>query len=186
MNFLLFSIFLPGTHVLLATTERCRSCASLWDGFHWRSRSLANIQLNNVIHIYIISLLFCLDCRISSKTFSCFSFFCVLMQVACFGPNIYSAFLKAMLSTGFKLPQKGILIGIQVRLQLLCFYFFLFLFHLGALLQDIKCVPFNKVDKCFRLSGSCRSNYSHWPINYDQLWQSGNDPVRLQYMLWKW
>uniref|UniRef100_A0A8B9KKM4 carbamoyl-phosphate synthase (ammonia) n=1 Tax=Astyanax mexicanus TaxID=7994 RepID=A0A8B9KKM4_ASTMX len=36
-------------------------------------------------------------------------------EVACFGPNIYSAFLKAMLSTGFKLPQKGILIGIQVR-----------------------------------------------------------------------
>ncbi|XP_058643579.1 carbamoyl-phosphate synthase [ammonia], mitochondrial isoform X2 [Onychostoma macrolepis] len=34
-------------------------------------------------------------------------------EVACFGPNIYSAFLKAMLSTGFRLPQKGILIGIQ-------------------------------------------------------------------------
>ncbi|XP_076858406.1 carbamoyl-phosphate synthase [ammonia], mitochondrial [Brachyhypopomus gauderio] len=34
-------------------------------------------------------------------------------EVACFGPTIYSAFLKAMLSTGFKLPQKGILIGIQ-------------------------------------------------------------------------
>lgn len=34
-------------------------------------------------------------------------------EVACFGPDIYSAFLKAMLSTGFKLPQKGILIGIQ-------------------------------------------------------------------------
>ncbi|XP_026768709.3 carbamoyl-phosphate synthase [ammonia], mitochondrial [Pangasianodon hypophthalmus] len=34
-------------------------------------------------------------------------------EVACFGPNIYSAFLKAMLSTGFKLPQRGILIGIQ-------------------------------------------------------------------------
>uniref|UniRef100_A0A7N8Y7W3 carbamoyl-phosphate synthase (ammonia) n=1 Tax=Mastacembelus armatus TaxID=205130 RepID=A0A7N8Y7W3_9TELE len=34
-------------------------------------------------------------------------------EVACFGANIYSAFLKAMLSTGFKLPQKGILIGIQ-------------------------------------------------------------------------
>uniref|UniRef100_A0A8C5HYW5 Carbamoyl-phosphate synthase [ammonia], mitochondrial n=1 Tax=Gouania willdenowi TaxID=441366 RepID=A0A8C5HYW5_GOUWI len=34
-------------------------------------------------------------------------------EVACFGPSIYSAFLKAMLSTGFKLPQKGILIGIQ-------------------------------------------------------------------------
>lgn len=40
---------------------------------------------------------------------------CVLFQVACFGQNIYSAFLKAMLSTGFKLPQNGILIGIQVR-----------------------------------------------------------------------
>lgn len=39
----------------------------------------------------------------------------VLLQVACFGQNIYSAFLKAMLSTGFKLPQNGILIGIQVR-----------------------------------------------------------------------
>lgn len=100
-----------------------------------------------------------------------FLLFCVLMQVACFGPNIYSAFLKAMLSTGFKLPQKGILIGIQVRLQLLCFYFFLF--PLGAPLQDIKCV-----DKCFRLSGSCRSNYSHWPINYDQLWQSGEWPSK--------
>lgn len=36
------------------------------------------------------------------------------MQVACFGPDIYSAFLKAMLSTGFRLPQRGILIGIQV------------------------------------------------------------------------
>lgn len=34
-------------------------------------------------------------------------------EVACFGDNIYSAFLKAMLSTGFKQPQKGILIGIQ-------------------------------------------------------------------------
>ncbi|KAK3543883.1 hypothetical protein QTP70_030155, partial [Hemibagrus guttatus] len=34
-------------------------------------------------------------------------------EVACFGPNIYSAFLKAMLSTGFKLPERGILIGIQ-------------------------------------------------------------------------
>ncbi|XP_075036384.1 carbamoyl-phosphate synthase [ammonia], mitochondrial [Mixophyes fleayi] len=34
-------------------------------------------------------------------------------EVACYGQNIYSAFLKAMISTGFKLPQKGILIGIQ-------------------------------------------------------------------------
>uniref|UniRef100_A0A8D2LW28 Carbamoyl phosphate synthase arginine-specific large chain n=1 Tax=Varanus komodoensis TaxID=61221 RepID=A0A8D2LW28_VARKO len=34
-------------------------------------------------------------------------------EVACFGENIQSAFLKAMLSTGFKLPQKGILLGIE-------------------------------------------------------------------------
>ncbi|XP_042302928.1 carbamoyl-phosphate synthase [ammonia], mitochondrial isoform X1 [Sceloporus undulatus] len=34
-------------------------------------------------------------------------------EVACFGENIHSAFLKAMLSTGFKLPQKGILLGVQ-------------------------------------------------------------------------
>ncbi|CAI5761707.1 carbamoyl-phosphate synthase ammonia, mitochondrial [Podarcis lilfordi] len=34
-------------------------------------------------------------------------------EVACFGENIHSAFLKAMLSAGFKLPQKGILLGIQ-------------------------------------------------------------------------
>uniref|UniRef100_A0A671T8W3 Carbamoyl-phosphate synthase [ammonia], mitochondrial n=1 Tax=Sinocyclocheilus anshuiensis TaxID=1608454 RepID=A0A671T8W3_9TELE len=44
-------------------------------------------------------------------------------EVACFGPNIYSAFLKAMLSTGFKLPQKEILIGIQVREKLFFFFF---------------------------------------------------------------
>uniref|UniRef100_A0ABM5FAK9 carbamoyl-phosphate synthase (ammonia) n=1 Tax=Pogona vitticeps TaxID=103695 RepID=A0ABM5FAK9_9SAUR len=34
-------------------------------------------------------------------------------EVACFGENVHSAFLKAMLSAGFKLPQKGILLGIQ-------------------------------------------------------------------------
>ncbi|XP_067320041.1 carbamoyl-phosphate synthase [ammonia], mitochondrial [Anolis sagrei] len=34
-------------------------------------------------------------------------------EVACFGENVHSAFLKAMLSTGFKLPQKGILLGIE-------------------------------------------------------------------------
>uniref|UniRef100_A0A8D0E6U4 Carbamoyl phosphate synthase arginine-specific large chain n=1 Tax=Salvator merianae TaxID=96440 RepID=A0A8D0E6U4_SALMN len=34
-------------------------------------------------------------------------------EVACFGESIHSAFLKAMVSAGFKLPQKGILLGIQ-------------------------------------------------------------------------
>ncbi|XP_019512404.1 PREDICTED: carbamoyl-phosphate synthase [ammonia], mitochondrial [Hipposideros armiger] len=41
-------------------------------------------------------------------------------EVACFGEGIHSAFLKAMLSTGFKIPQKGILIGIQVGGVWLC------------------------------------------------------------------
>lgn len=36
-------------------------------------------------------------------------------QVACFGSTANSAFLKALMSTGFRLPKKGILIGIQVR-----------------------------------------------------------------------
>ncbi|EGV91942.1 Carbamoyl-phosphate synthase [ammonia], mitochondrial [Cricetulus griseus] len=38
----------------------------------------------------------------------------VAIKVACFGEGIHTAFLKAMLSTGFKIPQKGILIGIQL------------------------------------------------------------------------
>merc|ERR1719498_734952 len=33
-------------------------------------------------------------------------------EVACFGQNHYEAFLKAMLSTGFKLPDKNILVSI--------------------------------------------------------------------------
>lgn len=40
--------------------------------------------------------------------------------MACFGEGIHTAFLKAMLSTGFKIPQKGILIGIQVSGVGLC------------------------------------------------------------------
>ncbi|KAK9410921.1 carbamoyl-phosphate synthase [Crotalus adamanteus] len=35
-------------------------------------------------------------------------------EVAGFGENVHSAFLKAMLSAGFKLPRKGILLGIQL------------------------------------------------------------------------
>ena len=47
-------------------------------------------------------------------------FFISSKQVACFGEGIHTAFLKAMLSTGFKIPQKGILIGIQVGSVWLC------------------------------------------------------------------
>ena len=32
-------------------------------------------------------------------------------EVACFGENVHEAFLKAMLSTGFKLPKKSILLS---------------------------------------------------------------------------
>ncbi|CAH1789870.1 unnamed protein product [Owenia fusiformis] len=40
-------------------------------------------------------------------------------EVACFGTNVYTAFLKAMMSTGFKLPKPNgnILIGIQASFQ---------------------------------------------------------------------
>ena len=38
-------------------------------------------------------------------------------EVACFGANKEEAFLKAMLSTGFKLPTKSILISVQATLQ---------------------------------------------------------------------
>ncbi|XP_069716660.1 carbamoyl-phosphate synthase [ammonia], mitochondrial [Phaenicophaeus curvirostris] len=34
-------------------------------------------------------------------------------EVACFGEDVYSAFRKAMLATGFTFPKEGILIGIQ-------------------------------------------------------------------------
>ncbi|KAM8807030.1 carbamoyl-phosphate synthase [ammonia], mitochondrial [Eudromia elegans] len=34
-------------------------------------------------------------------------------EVACFGEDVYSAFQKAMLATGFTFPKKGILLGIQ-------------------------------------------------------------------------
>ncbi|XP_037254747.1 carbamoyl-phosphate synthase [ammonia], mitochondrial [Falco rusticolus] len=34
-------------------------------------------------------------------------------EVACFGEDVYSAFQKAMLATGFRFPKEGILIGIQ-------------------------------------------------------------------------
>jgi len=36
-------------------------------------------------------------------------------EVACFGPDSYDAFLKAMMSTGMKLPRQNILVSIQER-----------------------------------------------------------------------
>lgn len=33
-------------------------------------------------------------------------------EVACFGDNRYEAYLKAMMSTGFRIPQKAILLSI--------------------------------------------------------------------------
>lgn len=38
-------------------------------------------------------------------------------EVACFGPNKNDAFLKAMMSTGMKLPKLNILVSIQVRMD---------------------------------------------------------------------
>lgn len=33
-------------------------------------------------------------------------------EVACFGENRYEAYLKAMMSTGFQIPQKAVLLSI--------------------------------------------------------------------------
>lgn len=41
-------------------------------------------------------------------------------EVACFGPDRYDAFLKAMMSTGMKLPKSNILVSIQVRSYVGC------------------------------------------------------------------
>ena len=41
-------------------------------------------------------------------------------EVACFGENRYEAYLKAMISTGFQIPQKSILLSVgtyKVHLQ---------------------------------------------------------------------
>lgn len=35
-------------------------------------------------------------------------------EVACFGENRYEAYLKGMMSTGFHIPQKGILLLLEV------------------------------------------------------------------------
>merc|ERR1711968_14229 len=38
-------------------------------------------------------------------------------EVACFGENVHEAFLKALISTGFKIPEKNILLSVQESLQ---------------------------------------------------------------------
>lgn len=50
-------------------------------------------------------------------------------EVACFGDNRYEAFLKAMLSTGFQIPKRAILLSIgsfKVSLEFFCFFFYYF------------------------------------------------------------
>lgn len=90
----------------------------------------------------------------------------VFLQVACFGPNIYSAFLKAMLSTGFKLPQKGILIGIQVRLKpsgnphTSCFCFLLLLPDA----HDTKCDEPQQIFLVINFSPSHLSDPLNWSL----------------------
>lgn len=42
-------------------------------------------------------------------------------EVACFGDNRYEAYLKGMMSTGFHMPQKGILLSIgSFKVNYLC------------------------------------------------------------------
>ena len=41
-------------------------------------------------------------------------------EVACFGEDRYEAYLKAMLSTGFKMPEKSVLVSIGTFKVQLC------------------------------------------------------------------
>jgi hypothetical protein len=38
-------------------------------------------------------------------------------EVACFGANVHEAFLKSLISTGFKVPEKNILLSVQESLR---------------------------------------------------------------------
>jgi len=59
-------------------------------------------------------------------------------EVACFGENRYEAYLKALISTGFKIPQQSILLSIgtyKVGFQfnsLSCFIELQTLLHFGS------------------------------------------------------
>ena len=43
-------------------------------------------------------------------------------EVACFGEDHYEAYLKVLLSTGFNLPDKIILVSIESKIRQ-CYYF---------------------------------------------------------------
>lgn len=64
-------------------------------------------------------------------------------EVACFGENRYEAYLKAMLSTGFKIPKKNILLSIGSYKVSVCpsvlfrFDLFIFLFSCYDLLGPV-------------------------------------------------
>ena len=51
-------------------------------------------------------------------------------EVACFGENRYEAYLKGMMSTGFHIPEKGILLSIGTYKVNLNITFLLFLLTL--------------------------------------------------------
>ena len=72
-------------------------------------KSKANVvskKKKNVVHFKL------LHCKVPQKTESDGV---LLAQVACFGHTKYTAFLKAMMSSGFKLPRPGgsIMVGVQ-------------------------------------------------------------------------
>ena len=42
---------------------------------------------------------------------------CFIRKVACYGKTVQEAYLKALKSTGFKIPKKAVLFGIQETFQ---------------------------------------------------------------------
>lgn len=55
-------------------------------------------------------------------------------EVACFGENRYEAYLKAMMSTGFRIPEKSILLSIG-SFKVIFNFEFLKIFVYGSLLK---------------------------------------------------
>lgn len=75
-------------------------------------------------------------------------------EVACFGENRYEAYLKAMLSTGFKIPKKNILLSIgsykvPAALFKTGFSFFAFVFFATDTFLGFRIYTFLDLLHCF-------------------------------------
>lgn len=81
-------------------------------------------------------------------------------EVACFGDNRYEAYLKAMISTGFQIPKKAVLLSIgSFKVYSVVFHSFL-----SALMVFIY---YSTKWSCFHLSDT----YPTWATNCMHRWE---------------